>query len=89
MQAGTLPQLRNRIIEPTAQDGLAPFDCHSQPRLIFGAGTPNRLGELARELGGTRVLPVTEPGLEPARTPGTPTETVPHETLQMFFYYRG
>jgi alcohol dehydrogenase len=45
------------------------FDYHSPTRVVFGAGTLSRLGELARELGGTRVLVVTDPGLEEAGHP--------------------
>ncbi|MFQ5670258.1 MAG: iron-containing alcohol dehydrogenase [Acidobacteriota bacterium] len=35
-------------------------------RLLFGAGTLARLGECARELGGSRVLLVTDPGVQAA-----------------------
>src|SRR5262249_44936328 len=37
--------------------------------MVFGAGSLNRLGELVRELGGKRVLVVTDPGLEAAGHP--------------------
>jgi alcohol dehydrogenase len=37
--------------------------------VVFGPGTLARLGEVARELGGTRVLLVTDPGLEAAGHP--------------------
>src|SRR5204862_3315953 len=46
-----------------------PFDYLPLGRVVFGPGTLNRLGELARELGGTRVLLVTDPGLEAAGHP--------------------
>jgi alcohol dehydrogenase len=45
------------------------FDFHALTRVIFGAGTLARLGELAQELGGTRVLLVTDRGLEDAGHP--------------------
>src|SRR5436190_7334212 len=48
---------------------LPGFDYHPLSRVVFGAGTLARLGELARELGGTRVLLVTDPGLEDAGHP--------------------
>jgi alcohol dehydrogenase len=48
---------------------LPSFDYHPLSRVVFGAGTLARLGELARELGGTRVLLVTDPGLENAGHP--------------------
>lgn len=42
---------------------LEPFDFHLLPRLIFGRGAVDRLGELAEELGGRRVLVVSDPGV--------------------------
>ena len=42
---------------------LIPFDHQSRTRLIFGNGTLSRLGDLSREVGGTRVLVVSDPGL--------------------------
>jgi alcohol dehydrogenase len=45
------------------------FDYHPLTRVVFGAGTLGRLGELVRELGGSRVLLVTDPGLEAAGHP--------------------
>jgi alcohol dehydrogenase len=47
-------------------DLLAPFDYDSRTRVIFGQGAVNRLGELAREIGGRRVLLVTDKGLKQA-----------------------
>jgi alcohol dehydrogenase len=48
---------------------LPPFDFHPLTRVVFGPGTLARLGELVRELGGARVLLVTDPGLEAAGHP--------------------
>lgn len=45
------------------------FDYHPQTRVVFGAGSLARVGELARELGGRRVLLVTDPGLREAGHP--------------------
>jgi alcohol dehydrogenase len=42
---------------------MLPFDYQPRTRLIFGAGTLSRVGQLARELGGTRVLVVTDVGI--------------------------
>ncbi|MST01348.1 MAG: iron-containing alcohol dehydrogenase, partial [Pedosphaera sp.] len=39
------------------------FDVELHLRLIFGAGSIGRVGQLARELGGKRVLVVTDPGI--------------------------
>jgi alcohol dehydrogenase len=51
--------------------GPAPpaFDYQPLTRVVFGAGAVARLGELVREYGGTRVLLVTDPGLEEAGHP--------------------
>jgi len=47
----------------------AAFDYRPTTRVVFGPGSLNRLGELVRELGGQRVLLVTDPGLEAAGHP--------------------
>ena len=47
-------------------DALAAFDFDPRTRVVFGAGTIARLGGLARELGGSRVLVVTDDGIERA-----------------------
>jgi alcohol dehydrogenase len=57
-----------------AHAGLLPgslpaFDYQPLTRIIFGQGTLSRLGEVVRELGGRRVLLVTDPGLEAAGHP--------------------
>lgn len=39
------------------------FDFQSRTRIVFGAGTIDRLGELCRAEGGTRVLVVSDPGV--------------------------
>jgi alcohol dehydrogenase len=47
-------------------DLLRPFDYDSRTRVIFGQGAVRRLGELAREIGGSRALLVTDKGLKQA-----------------------
>jgi len=42
---------------------MLPFDYQPRTRLIFGQGVLSRLGRLALELGATRVLLVTDPGI--------------------------
>ena len=39
------------------------FDYRPRTRILFGAGEFSRLGEIARELGGTRCLLVADPGM--------------------------
>lgn len=46
----------------TASD-LPVFDYQPRTRVVFGAGMVSRLGELARELGGSRTLIVTDAGI--------------------------
>jgi len=43
-----------------------PFDISPHTRLVFGNGTLRRLGELAKQLGGSRVLLVTDRGITAA-----------------------
>jgi alcohol dehydrogenase len=42
---------------------VTPFEFAARTRVVFGAGSLKRLGELARELGFRRVLLVSDPGL--------------------------
>jgi len=42
---------------------LPGFDYQPRTRLVFGAGSAERVGDLARELGGKAVLLVTDPGI--------------------------
>ena len=52
-----------------------PFDFAALNRVVFGPGCLARLGEFARDLGGRRVLLVTDPGLEEAGHPQRATMT--------------
>ena len=54
--------------------------------MVFGAGTLARLGELARELGGTRVLLVTDPGLEEAGHPQRAMASLREAGLEVFVF---
>ena len=42
---------------------MRPFDFYLRTRVVFGEGTFQRLGELSRELGFTRALIVSDPGI--------------------------
>ena len=65
---------------------LRPFDYHSPTRVVYGPGTISRLGELARELGATRVLLVTDPGLEAAGHPQRAIGSLREAGLQVFVF---
>jgi alcohol dehydrogenase len=65
---------------------LKPFDFHAPTRVVFGAGTLARLGEVARELGATRVLLVTDPGLEEVGHPQRAEQSLQGAGLQVFLF---
>jgi alcohol dehydrogenase len=65
---------------------LTAFDFHAPTRVVFGAGTLSRLGELARELGDTRVLLVTDPGLEEAGHPQKALASLRDAGLEVFLF---
>jgi alcohol dehydrogenase len=65
---------------------VQPFDFHTPTRVVFGAGTLNRLGELARELGDTHVLLVTDPGLEEAGHPQRAMDSLREAGLQVYLF---
>ncbi len=65
---------------------LKPFDFHSPTRVVFGPGSLNKLGELARELGDTRVLLVTDPGLESAGHPQRAMASLREAGLEVFLF---
>ena len=56
------------MLKETTRDSASriqiPFDFRPQTRVVFGAGTLDRVGELARELGGRRVLIVSDPDID-------------------------
>ncbi len=65
---------------------LPAVDFHPLTRVVFGAGSLTRLGELTRELGGTRVLVVTDPGLEAAGHPQRALESLRGAGLEPFLF---
>ena len=58
------PIFTSSVRSPLHDNAFAPFDYQPLGRVVVEAGGMNRLGELARSLGGLRVLMVTDPGLE-------------------------
>jgi alcohol dehydrogenase len=66
--------------------GPLPFDFAPLNRLVFGPGTLARLGEFARELGGRRVLLVTDPGLEAAGHPERAVASLRDAGLEVFVF---
>ena len=74
MRATTLPTPAVGARTGTPPDVL-PFDFSPLNRVVFGVGCLAGVGAVARELGGRRVLLVTDPGLEAA---GHPQRAVGH-----------
>ena len=62
---------------PANPVGLPPFDYQPRTRVVFAPGALQRLGDLARELGGARVLLVSDQGLGSADYKGTGRATRP------------
>jgi len=60
------PALMTDEDSTTAIDLLPDFDFDPRTRVVFGSGALQRLGELAKDQGATRVLYVTDPGIERA-----------------------
>jgi alcohol dehydrogenase len=65
---------------------LPPFDYRPLSRVVFGAGSLRQLGALARELGGHRVLLVTDPGLWAAGHPQRALASLRDASLEAFVF---
>jgi alcohol dehydrogenase len=65
---------------------LPAFDFRPLTRVVFGAGVLARLGQCVRELGGSRVLLVTDPGLEAAGHPQRAVQAIREEGLPVFLF---
>jgi alcohol dehydrogenase len=65
---------------------LPSFDFQPLTRVVFGAGSLARLGELTKELGGKRVLLVTDPGLEAAGHPQRAVTSLREAGLKVFVF---
>lgn len=64
----------------------AVFDYQPRPRILFGANSIERLGELALELGGKRVLVVTDPGIVAAGHLKRAEQALSAAGLEIFVY---
>jgi alcohol dehydrogenase len=65
---------------------LPSFDFQPLTRVVFGPGSLSRLGELTRELGGKRILLVTDPGLEAAGHPEHAAQSLRDVGLPVFVF---
>ena len=65
---------------------LPAFDYQPLGRVIFEAGAIDQLGEVVRDLGGRRVLLVTDPGLEHAGHPQRAERAIREAGLEVFTF---
>jgi alcohol dehydrogenase len=70
----------------TPASSLPSFDYVPLTRVVFGPGVIDRLGELTREIGGRRVLLVTDPGLETAGHPQRALASLREAGLESFVF---
>ncbi len=63
-----------------------PFDYEPLGRVVFAPGALNRLGELTRSVGATRVLLVTDPGLETVGHPQRAAASLAEAGLHVFTF---
>lgn len=71
-----------------AGSNASTFDFTARTRLIFGAGSASRVGTLARDLDGRRVLLVTDPGIVAAGHAGRVAESLANAGLAVHLYDR-
>ena len=86
MKVSTSPTTTGHVRPNVPMPTPPPFDYFPLTRVVFGAGTVARLGELTRELGGRRVLLVTDPGLEKAGHPQRALSSLRAAGLEPFLF---
>ncbi len=62
------------------------FDCELKQQIIYGNNTIERLGELTRSLGGSRVLVTTDPGIEKAGILARAVSALQSERIAAYVY---
>lgn len=65
---------------------LSQFDASTRTRLVFGSGSLSRLGDLARELGGSQALVVTDKGIVAAGHAGRAIESLRSAGIHVHLY---
>jgi alcohol dehydrogenase len=71
---------------PSPRLNFPPFDFQPLGRVIFAPGAIERLGEAVRSVGGTRVLLVTDPGLEQAGHPQRAMAVMREAGVEVFVF---
>jgi alcohol dehydrogenase len=81
----TTPSITS-VVTAASSGALTLWEHYPLPRLVFGPGAVERLGELARELGGQRILLVTDPGLRRAGHADHAAEILRRAGLEVFVF---
>jgi alcohol dehydrogenase len=66
--------------------GFPSFDHNPRTRIVFGVGAAGGAGELARQIGMTKVLLVTDPGILAAGHAGRVQESLLHAKVQVVLF---
>src|SRR5580700_9089976 len=66
---------------------MTPFDFRPRTRLLFGSGEFARLGEVAREMGGTRCLVVADQGMLETGYVKEATRTLKARRMEVFAFH--
>jgi alcohol dehydrogenase len=66
---------------------MTPFDFRPRPRVVFGVGEFARLGEVARELNGTRCLLVADPGMVEAGYAKEAVRSLKARRMEVFAFH--
>lgn len=66
---------------------MNPFDYRPRTRILFGPGEFARIGEVARELGGTRCLVVADPGMVDAGYVRDATRSLKARRMEVFAFH--
>jgi len=66
---------------------MTPFDFRPRTRVLFGAGEFSRLGEVAREMGGTRCLVVADSAMAETGYPKEAIRTLKARRMEVFAFH--
>lgn len=66
---------------------MTPFDFQPRTRVVFGAGSLSRIGELARALGAKRAMIVSDPGIVKAGYPEKAKESLGAAGVEAVIYH--
>lgn len=71
---------------PARAQAMQSFDFQTRPRVVFGTGALDRLGELATALGGSRALLVSDPGVVSAGYPNRAITQLMRADVEAFLF---